>query len=178
MRGATVEPGGMLDPETTNTQRARGRLAEDRSQILGCLLAQIVSVTEREDTMAPEANNAERARECARVKRWQQAQWAKDCERVKRWQHERQRIGLCRCGARIVAESRSRCWECLERCRRNQAARRGRPVRGRRRHGRPMLGSLSVRRRAFEHEERLRGLRRQRQVERERKRRLRRLTWK
>ena len=33
-----------------------------------------------------------------------------------------------------------------------------------------MLGSLSVRRRAFEREERLRGLRRQRQVERERKR--------
>ena len=105
--------------------------------------------------MAPEANNAERA---------------KDRERVKRWQHERQAQGLCRCGARIVAESRSRCWECLERCRRNQAARRGRPVRGRRRRGRPMLGSLSVRRRAFEHEERLRGLRRQRQVERERKR--------
>ena len=115
----------MMDPETTNTQRVRGRLVEDRSQILGCSLAQIVSVAEREDTMAPEANNAERARECARVKRWQQAQRTK---------------GLCRCGARIVAESRSRCWECLERCRRNQAARRGRPVRGRRRRGRPMLG--------------------------------------
>jgi len=154
VRGATVEPGGMMDPDTTNTQRARGRLAEDRSQILGCSLAQIVSVAEREDTMAPEANNAERARECARVKRWQRAE------------------GLCRCGARIVAESRSRCWECLERCRRNQAARRGRPVRGRRRRGRPMLGSLSVRRRAIEREERLRGLRRQRQVERERKRRI------
>jgi len=90
VRGATVEPGGMMDPDTTNTQRARGRLAEDRSQILGCSLAQIVSVAEREDTMAPEANNAERARECARVKRWQRAE------------------GLCRCGARIVAESRSR----------------------------------------------------------------------
>ena len=106
--------------------------------------------------MAPEANNAERARECARVKRWQQAQRAK---------------GLCRCGARIVAESRSRCWECLERCRRNQAARRGRPVRGRRRHGRPMLGSLSVRRRAFEQEEQRRAWRRQRQAERQAERR-------
>ena len=31
---ATAEPAGMLEPETTNTQRARGRLAEDRSQTL------------------------------------------------------------------------------------------------------------------------------------------------
>ena len=152
--------------------------------------------------MAPEDNNAQRATDRERVKSWQQERHAtdrervkraqheqqrKDCdpvksgqheqrrkdrERVKRWQHERQAQGFCRCGARIVAESRSRCWECLERCRRNQAARRGRPVRGRRRRGRPMLGSLSVRRRAFEHEERLRGLRRQRQIEQERKRRI------
>ena len=103
---------------------------------------------QREDTRAREdANKAERARECARVKRWQQEQRAK---------------GLCRCGARIVPESRSRCWECLERCRRNQAARRGKPTKGLRRRGRPILGTLSVRRLAFEREERRRRQREER----------------
>ena len=32
--GGDCRTGGMLEPETTNTQRARGRLAEDRSQTL------------------------------------------------------------------------------------------------------------------------------------------------
>ena len=32
--GGDCRTGAMLEPETTNTQRARGRLAEDRSQTL------------------------------------------------------------------------------------------------------------------------------------------------
>ncbi len=88
---------------------------------------------------------------------------ARNCEKVKRWQHKQRAKGLCRsCGAWIAPESQSRCLECLERCRLEQAARRGKPVRGRRRRGRPMLGSLRERVRAFEREER----RRRRCVER------------
>ena len=84
------------------------------------------------------------------------AERAYNRERVLRWQHAQRAKGLCRCGAHIAPGSRSRCWECLERTRRQLAADRGRPVRGRRRRGRPMLGSLSTRRRAFEKEERRR----------------------
>ena len=74
------------------------------------------------------------------------------------WQHRQRAKGLCCCGARIAPPSRCRCYECLERGKRAQRARRGQPVRGRRHTGRPMLGSLSVRRRAFEREERRRRL--------------------
>ncbi len=77
-------------------------------------------------------------------------------EKVLCWQHAQKAKGSCRCGKRIAPESRSRCLECLERCRCYQAARRGKPVKGRRRRGRPMLGTLSVRRQAFEKEERRR----------------------
>ena len=122
-----------MAPEATDAQREDTRALEDAND------------PHRKGTRALEdANKAERARECARVKRWQQEQRAK---------------GLCRCGARIVPESRSRCWECLERCRRSQAARRGNPTKGLRRRGRPILGTLSVRRRAFEREERHRAWR-------------------
>ena len=84
------------------------------------------------------------------------AERAQNREKVLRWQHAKRAKGRCRCGAQIAPGSRSRCWECLERTRRQQAADRGRPVRGRRRRGRPMLGSLSVRQRLFEREERRR----------------------
>ena len=126
--------------------------------------------------MTPEANNTERIPEPEQVTRAQEAQRARDCARIKSWQHAQRAKGQCRCGARIAPESRSRCWECLERCRRNQAAARGRPVRGRRRRGRPILGSLGVRRTAFEREEQRRAWRRERQAERLRERRLRRYT--
>ncbi len=86
------------------------------------------------------------------------AERAAHCARVKAWQHAQRAKGLCCCGARIAPESTCRCYECLERGKRAQRARRGQPVRGRRRLGRPMLGSLSVRRRAYEREERRRRL--------------------
>ncbi|MCH7750018.1 MAG: hypothetical protein IH939_18185 [Acidobacteria bacterium] len=87
---------------------------------------------------------------------------AENREQVLRWQHAQRAKGLCRCGARIAPASKGRCWECLERCRRVQAARRGKPVTGWRRRGRPLLGSLGVRRPAFEREERRRTRVRQR----------------
>ena len=87
---------------------------------------------------------------------------AENREQVLRWQHAQRAKGLCRCGARIAPASKGRCWECLERCRRVQAARRGKPVKGRRRRGRPLLGSLGVRQPAFEREERRRPRVRQR----------------
>ena len=119
--------------------------------------------------MTREANNTDRGPEPEQVTRAQEAQRARDCARITRWQHLQKAKGQCRCGAPIAPESLSRCWECLERCRRNQAAARGRPVRGRRRRGRPMLGSPGVRRKAFEQEEQRRALRRERQAERQRK---------
>ncbi len=95
---------------------------------------------------------------------------AENREKVLRWQHAQKAKGSCRCGKRIAPGSRGRCWECLERCRCYQAARRGKPVKGRRRRGRPMLGSLSERQRLLEREERRREGRRQRQAERRRQR--------
>ena len=81
---------------------------------------------------------------------------AENREKVLRWQHAQRAKGLCRCDARIAPASKSRCWECLERCRRVQAARRGQPVTGRRRRGRPMLGNLRERQRLLAREERRR----------------------
>ena len=134
--------------EANNAERERAReprtrpqdaeWAQERERLKRCQDAERARVTRRED--------AERARERERVTSRQEARRARDCERIKRWQHAQRAKGQCRCGAPIVPESKSRCWECLERSRRNQAARRGRPVRGRRRRGRPMLGSLGVRR--------------------------------
>ena len=135
--------------------------------------------------MTAEANNAEwdevervkrrrdeqRARELDRVEYQKEARRARDCARVKAWQRAQRAKGQCRCGARIAPESKSRCWECLERSRRNQAAQRGRPVRGRRRRGRPLLGSLGVRRRAFEQQEQRRAWRKEREAERQAERR-------
>ena len=63
------------------------------------------------------------------------------------------------CRLPIAPASQSRCWGCLERCRRAARQRRGiKTVRPRRR-GRPLLGSVSERRRAFEYEERWRARR-------------------
>ena len=74
-------------------------------------------------------------------------------DQVRLWQQVQKANGRCRCGARIAEGSRSRCLECLERCRRTAAIDRGKPVGARRKRGRPMLGTLSVRRRLFEREE-------------------------
>ena len=86
-----------------------------------------------------ETTPAERARECARVTQRQRAQQAK---------------GRCRsCGDRIAAGSTSRCPSCLEQCRRYERQRRGITTAGERRRGRPMIGTLGERRRAFAREE-------------------------
>ena len=77
-----------------------------------------------------------------------------NCERVKRWQRAQQARGRCRvCGLRREPESPSRCLACLERSRRYERRRRGITTAGRRHRGRPPLGDLGVRRRAFEQDE-------------------------
>ena len=81
------------------------------------------------------------------------AERAYNREKALRRQRAMRARGLCLCGAWIAVGSRSRCLECLERTRRAQAVRRGKPVKGRRKRGRPMLGSLRVRQRLLEREE-------------------------
>jgi hypothetical protein len=67
-------------------------------------------------------------------------------DRARAWERKQKAAGRCRCGALMAPESKSRCFGCLEYNRRAVAARRGRPVKGRRWRGRPLLGSLGERR--------------------------------
>ncbi len=77
-----------------------------------------------------------------------QAARRQHCARITRYQHAQQAEGRCRCGDRIAPGSRSRCLACLER-RRLEARRQRRiptPGRaGRKRRGRPLIGSLAAR---------------------------------
>ena len=76
--------------------------------------------------------------------------------RVTRWQHAQKAAGQCRCGAPIAAGSEGRCPGCLEKGRRDQRRRRGVPLArraGRKRRGRPFIGNLRERWKAFEQEE-------------------------
>ncbi len=77
----------------------------------------------------------------------------RNCDRVKHWQHAQQARGRCRCGRPIAPGSKSQCLACLERSRRDERRRRGITTAGRRHRGRPPLGDLGVRRRAFEQDE-------------------------
>ena len=98
---------------------------------------------------------------------------AKNRDRVRRWVRARQAQGRCRCGRRITETSKGRCLLCLERERMWGRRRRGIMTAGRRRRGRPIIGSLGDRRREFKQEERHREWRQEQQAERRRKRRLR-----
>ena len=77
----------------------------------------------------------------------------RNCDRVKRWQHAQQARGRCRCGRPIAPGSKSQCLACLERSRRYERRRRGITTAGRRHRGRPPLGDLGARQRAFEQDE-------------------------
>ncbi len=92
---------------------------------------------------------------------------ARHRDRVRQWVRARQAQGRCRCGRLIAEGSLSRCLQCLERARRAARHKRGIPTAGRKRRGRPLIGGLGDRRRAFEGEERHRTWRRQRQAERQ-----------
>ena len=95
---------------------------------------------------------------------------ARNRDRARRWVRAQQAQGRCRCGRRMAEGSVSRCLLCLEERRREERRKRGIMTAGRRRRGRPMIGSLGERRREFEQDERHREWRRQRQAERRRKR--------
>ena len=88
-------------------------------------------------------------------------------DRMRRWVRARKAQGRCRCGRLIADGSASRCLQCLERARRAARCKRGILTAGRKRRGRPLIGGLGDRRRAFEGEERHRAWRRKRQAERQ-----------
>ena len=88
-------------------------------------------------------------------------------DRMRLWVRARKAQGRCRCGRLIADGSLSRCLQCLERARRAARRKRGILTAGRKRRGRPLIGGLGDRRRAFEGEERHRAWRRKRQAERQ-----------
>ena len=93
---------------------------------------------------------------------------AKQRDRMRRLVKTRQAQGRCRCGRRIAEPSKGRCLRCLERERMWGRRKRGILTAGRRRRGRPMIGSLGKRRREFEQEERHREWRREQRAKRRR----------
>ncbi len=77
----------------------------------------------------------------------------RNCDRVRRWQRAQQARGRCRCGGPIAPGSKSQCLACLERSRLDERRRHGITTAGRRHRGRPPLGDLGARTRAFEQDE-------------------------
>ena len=72
-------------------------------------------------------------------------------EAVQAWQARQVGRGECRqCGTRFAAGSRSRCLRCLEHARLYARRRRGILTDGKRRRGRPMIGTLGERSRALQ----------------------------
>ncbi len=73
---------------------------------------------------------------------------------VRRWQNTQVARGECRqCGTRLAPDSKSRCWTCLERARIAARRRCGIMTGGKRKRGRPMLGTLAERRRDLREED-------------------------
>ena len=93
---------------------------------------------------------------------------AKHRDRQRRFVRARQAQGRCRCGRRITELSKGRCLRCLEQERMWWRRKRGILTAGRRRRGRPMIGSLGERRREFAQEERHREWRREQRAKRRR----------
>ncbi len=79
---------------------------------------------------------------------------SKRSDAAKRWQHAQVARGGCHeCGNRRQPGSKSRCAACLERARLYERDQRGVPGDGKRKRGRPMLGTVGARRRALRDEE-------------------------